>query len=525
MGARAAAAHLSAPPRAPTPVHLVELARPARRALTTLLCVLCTLAAAAPPAAGQDDGIAALERDLRRLVRAAGPAASYGVLVVSLERGDTLFSHDADVPLTPASNMKLYSTAAALFYLGPAFRFQTYVLAEGEVRDGVLHGDLVLYGTGDPSIGRGAPTAQPTFRALADSLRARGIHHVAGDVVGDGSYFDDRWIAGGWTSYDRSAWYAPPVGALSFGENRVALRIRPGASAGAPARLSTEPATEGLAVVNRVRTVSRGETRIALRHGAEALVVEGQIRSGHGGLRREIPVVDPANYAAAALGAALRERGIRVSGGTRSRYAAPAAPAGAGSRRVLAIHASAPLHEISSVTNHVSHNLFAESLHKAAGRALVGEGSFDAGARVILRFLADEVGADTARLRVLDGSGLSAGNRLTARATVQLLEFMARSELAAAFQGSLPSAGSAQGLRRMFGTPAAANLRAKTGTLRGVSSLSGYVRSADGEQLAFSIIANGVAERARAKATEDAVGRRLAAFRRGEPNLAAGLRR
>jgi serine-type D-Ala-D-Ala carboxypeptidase/endopeptidase (penicillin-binding protein 4) len=494
---------------------------PHARAIILLLGLLCALPGGTT--AAQPTGQPGLARDLDRLLRTAGPGVRYGVLVVSLDRGDTLFAHQPDTPLTPASNMKLYSTAAALYYLGPAYRFHTYLMADGAVRGGVIHGDLVLYGTGDPAIGRGA-AGSAALRALADSLRLQGVHEITGDVVGDGSYFDERWIADGWAPYDRLAWYAPPVGSLSFAENRVVVHVGPGDRAGSAARVRTDPATHGLAVLNRVRTVATGETRVVVRHGERALVIEGQIAARHRGVRHEIPVVDPANYAAAALHQALRERGIQVGGGVRG--AAAGMPAGraagpADGRRVLAIHASAPLGELASVTNHVSHNLFAEQLTKAAGRAALGEGSFEAGARLILRFLARDVGADTTSLRVLDGSGLSAGSRLSARSTVRLLEFMAGADVADAFLASLPTAGDPRGLRRMFGTPAADNLRAKTGTLRTVSSLSGYVRSADGERLAFSVIANDVADRPRAKATEDAIGRRLAAFRRGPTASAA----
>ncbi len=490
-------------------------------------------AAPVPPPAPPAAEVLALRGDLERLVRDAGPGARVSVLVVSLDRGDTLFSHLPDLSLVPASNLKLYSTAAALYYLGPDFRYSTYVLGTGEVEEGVLTGDLVLYGTGDPSIsGRLLESSLSTFREMADSVAAQGIREVRGAVVGDGSYFDSAWIGDGWEEDDRMSWYAAPVGALSFAENVVSVRVLPGGAAGEPARIRTTPQTEGLAVENRVRTVASGATRIRFEQGADGLVVEGQIARRHPGLARSLPVVDPGNFAAAAFRAVLEERGIRVAGGVRSvRDAGSSAVAlAAGSAapaeepappRVLAVHLSPTLAELTRLTNHISHNLFAEAMLKAVGRVALGDGSFAGGGRAVRYFLECEANVDSASLHIVDGSGLSNLNRVTARTTVQLLDYMRRSGVGETFYASLPEAATrndlAHSLRnRMGGTAAAGNLRAKTGTIQHVSSLSGYVRAADGENLAFSIIANGVPSTWRAKRAEDAIGARIARFSRPE---------
>lgn len=409
-------------------------------------------------------GVAELGRDIRALLRDAGLSARHGVLVVSLDRGDTLFSLRPDEPLAPASNLKLYSTAAALAHLGPEFRWSTYLLARGDVRDGVLQGDLVLFGTGDPTLDgwRIAGTARG-MEALADSLRARGVREVAGDLVGDGTFFDADLRAAGWTASDLTAWYGAPVASLIARENLV----------------------------------------------------------GPGGR----PVGDPVREAAGRFRAALATRGIRVRGETRverdparssTGFHRPAATAGLGPEgRALAAHLSPPLRDVIRVTNHVSHNLYADALLKTVGRVVAGEGSWEGGARALRGWLEREAGADAGVLRVEDGSGLSRLNRVTARATIQLLARMAEGPLAEEYRASLPVAGSERGLRRMAGTAAAGNLRAKTGTIRGVSSLSGYVTTADGERLAFSIIVNDAPDTGRAKRVEDAVGVRLARFRRG----------
>lgn len=483
-----------------------------------------------PPA--EDAEVARLARELRGILRQPGlEGARHGVLVVSLDRGDTLFSLNPDLPLAPASNLKLYSTAAALYYLGPAFRFSTYLLADGPVEDGVLRGDLLLYGTGDPAMsGRLLPGSTSALQALADTLASRGVREVTGDLVGDGSYFDNQWIGEGWKEADRMSWYAAPIGALGVAENLVTLRVTPGA-VGDPARVTTSPGTRELAVVNRVRTVAGSGASVRFEHGDQTLVVTGRIGRGHAGVVRGLPVTDPANYAAAVLRDLLADRGIRVRGRVRevedpagSRVGLAGRTArGAEPPRVLAVHLSPPLTELVTVANHVSHNLFADALLKTVGRVALGEGTFAGGARAIQYFLECETAADTARLRVVDGSGLSRFNRTTARITIQLLDYMARSGTEEAYRLSLPEAAGPRGLRRMQGTAAAGNLRAKTGTIQHVSSLSGYVRASDGERLAFSIIANDVPSPARAKRTEDAFGARLASFRRAAPQGASPL--
>jgi serine-type D-Ala-D-Ala carboxypeptidase/endopeptidase (penicillin-binding protein 4) len=493
--------------------------------------------AEAPPAPEVGSAaVAGLQAELTEIARRANVGAQVGVLVVSLERGDTLFSLNPDVPLAPASNMKLYSTAAALYYLGPEFRYSTYVLGLGEVENGVLHGDLILYGTGDPALtGRMLGASIVPMRALADTLLARGIREVRGDVIGDGSYFDAEWLGRGWNPDNFGTWYSAPVGALNFGENLTSLEVRPGA-VGAPAQITTTPATHGLAVVNRTITNAGGGTMIRIQYEPEGLTVRGQMARGSSGIARAAPVVDPTNYAAAVFHQVLAGRGIQVHGGVRSIYAAEESPVTFANRqnrngnaqphpRVLAIHLSPTLAELASVTNHISHNLFAEALMKTVGRVALGEGTFDAGSRAIRYFLECEAGVDTTALAIMDGSGLSPLNRVTARATVQLLDAMTRNEHWEDFFTSLPEAGRPRprGLNRMLGTPAVGNLRAKTGTIRTVSALSGYVRSADGELLAFSILGNNLpASTWLQKRIEDQIGIRLAHFERtaGSPALA-----
>ncbi|MDR0786937.1 MAG: D-alanyl-D-alanine carboxypeptidase/D-alanyl-D-alanine-endopeptidase [Gemmatimonadota bacterium] len=472
-----------------------------------------------------------LRSDLEKLIRdATSRGAMHGVLVVSLDRGDTLFAYNADLPLAPASNMKLFTTAAALYYLGPDFRYSTYALAAGQIIDGVLFGDLVLYGTGDPAISsRMLPGALTPLKALADSLRARGITEVRGDIVGDGSYFDDEWIGEGWREEYRLDSYSAPVGALSLAENIISIRVTPGSSTGEPAAISTIPNTHGLLIQNRVTTTASGTSSVRFSWDPEGLIIEGRLARGHPGVARTVTVVDPANFAASAFRTVLETSGIRVGGDVRTVRRPEGSPVSFGAvssnggasipPRVIGTHLSPTLGELVSVANHVSHNLFAESFFKTIGRVALGDGSFHGGMLAVQYFLECEKPFDMSLLHIVDGSGLSPEDRITPRAMVHLLDLMTRTDVWEPFYDSLPEAASPLGgqhsLRgRMGGTPAARNLRAKTGTINNVSGLSGYVRAADGERLAFSILTNEIPATSRAKRMEDAIGIRLANFTR-----------
>lgn len=500
------------------------------------------MAVAADPARGRPaplplleadgpDARSALRADLERLLRRSGlPGAEWSVLAVSLDRGDTLFARAPELPRVPASNMKLFTSAAAIRYLGPDFQFATYLLTDGVVDGGVLRGDLFLYGTGDPTISdRFHGSKTEVFERLADELIRLGVRRIEGSVVGDASYFTGPEVPPAWADRYLEDSYAAPASALSFNENVVSLRIRPGASVGAPPRVTIIPEGGIVALVNNARTVAspRG-ARVSVDRpdAASPVIVAGRISSGHGGVWRAVTVPDPALFAASALHAVLQQRDIEVAGPARAVRDPVESPVSGGSFfapglvdagpiRVLAVHHSPPLSAILEVVNKRSHNLYAELLLKTLGRVVAGEGSFEAGARVIRDFLTGVVGVMPGEVEIHDGSGLSPQNRATAGALVTTLRFLADSPaLWEPFWNSLPEAGTTGGLRRMFRTAAAGNLRAKTGTIEHVSALSGYVRTGDGERVAFSILVNNAPSTWRAKRIEDQIAVRFASFQR-----------
>lgn len=452
--------------------------------------------------------------------------AQWSALVVSVDTRDTLFAVGADTPLAPASNIKLLTTAAALHILGPEYRFQTWVMADGAIDDGVLLGDLVVYGTGDPGISdRYYGAKDEVFQRLADQLERAGIHTVTGDLVADASYFEGPLRDPGWDRRDLNEHFTAGVSALSFNENVVSFRIRPG-EVEQPPIVETIPSHSALVVENSAETVTgRARPRLAILRDdpLEPVRIEGRLQAGSRDVWRQMTVAVPGDFFAASFRATLGERGIVIEGDNRtvarsdlSALPSISAPAlGRPGPRVVAHHVSRPLSDYVEVVNKESNNLFAELIFRAIGRASEGAGSADAAALAIGRTL-HEIGVDTTGLVQVDGSGLSGRNRVSAAHFVQTIGQMSEGPLWPEYWASLPRAGTRYELGRMYRTAAAGNLRAKTGTIRGVSALSGMVRSRDGERLAFSLIVNGSPSQSRAKRLENQIGARLAEYTRPE---------
>jgi serine-type D-Ala-D-Ala carboxypeptidase/endopeptidase (penicillin-binding protein 4) len=515
-------------------VGAVAAAQPATQPAPAADAVRLSAAAATVAA---DPNVLSLRSEVDRLIMNSGFRNDrWSVMVVSLDRGDTIYAHRPDDALAPASNMKLFTTAAALYYLGPEFRFNTYLVAHGPIRDGVLDGDLIVYGTGDPTFSGRFGGQSVALQAFADTLQALGIREIRGNVVGDASYFSGPGVADGWQDSYMNAGYAASASALSFADNIATLEIRPAAQAGWRPEVRLVPGGEGIAIVNQATTTARGGgTSIQARRTAYdgPIVVRGRIAAGSNPVVRTVPLSDPPRYVAAVLREAIQQRDIVVHGEVRALLQAEDSPITGRSvfaptydkgtpLRVLAVHSSRPLIDVLDVVNRRSHNLLAEQTLRAVGRVAFGEGSIEAGARAIRYMLECETGDDAFILHVADGSGLSVLNRSNARTFIRLLDYMARSPEWEAYWSTLPEAGRPNGLRRMHRTDAELNLRAKTGTINNVSALSGYVNAANGERLAFSIIANDVPSTWQAKRIEDAIGARIAAFTRPLPRELLG---
>ncbi len=469
--------------------------------------------------------VSELQADLSRMLDAySWKDARWGVLVVSLDQSDTLFSESPDSALSPASNLKLLTTAAALRILGPDFRFQTYLLSDSNIANDVLEGDLVLYGTGDPGISDlFFQEREDVLELLADQLEEAGVRTVTGDLVADASHLPGPLRPYSWDPEDLNDHFAAPISALSFNENVVSFRVTPSDRSGPRPEVHTIPENAGLDVHNLAITSPRGtrpHLSILREYPLDPIRIEGGIVLGARDAWRQMTVPSPPHFAASVFRNVLLERGIRILGNIRvvespdksvltgitspTHHERPRV-------RILAKHTSPPLSEYISVINKRSNNLFAELVFRTMGRTQEGLGSPEASARAVSVALT-EIGVPMESVVQLDGSGLAAGNRTSASTFVSVLQRMAETETWNHYWASLPQAGTRRELRRMYQTAAAGNLRAKTGTIEGVSALSGIVRSRDQERLAFSILLNGTPSTTRAKRVENLVGARLAEF-------------
>jgi D-alanyl-D-alanine carboxypeptidase/D-alanyl-D-alanine-endopeptidase (penicillin-binding protein 4) len=450
-----------------------------------------------------------LVSDLSARLARAMHSGKWGVLVVSLSHGDTLFGRNADDQLLPASTMKLFTSAVALDRFGPEGRFKTEVLRAGTLgADGVLRGDLILRGAGDPTLsGRAIDEAiEPPMDALARQVSEAGISRVSGAIVGDGSAFEHRPVPDGWLSRYLRASYAARVSALSFNENRIRVVVQP---AGRRAAVSFEPAISGVPVSSEVKVVngSRGG-RIGVQEDSAGLLhVTGWIGASSGGRTYSLNVEHPELFAAGALRSALIARGVTVDGGAGVATAPDDAVP-------IAVLSSPTLERIIGEMNVHSNNHFAELLFRNAAREVGIAGTAENANALLRRFLFEKANVPPTVVFAADGSGLSTLDRVTPRAMVQLLDLARRAPWGPALEQSLPVAGETETLgRRMRGTAARGNLHAKTGSTSEIASLGGYVTAKNGEQLAFSFIYNGE-DPWRARTAIDAMGATLARFNR-----------
>ncbi|MGC4894614.1 D-alanyl-D-alanine carboxypeptidase/D-alanyl-D-alanine endopeptidase [Micromonospora sp. DT31] len=417
--------------------------------------------------------------------------AQAGVVVVDTTTGRTLYDRNGTRRLIPASNTKLLTSTAAMELLGPGHRFATDVSTDGRRRAGVLSGDLYLRGGGDPTM------LAADYDRLAAQVAAAGVRVVTGDLVADDTRYDHDRLGPDWTWDDEPYYYAAQVSALTvapdtdYDAGTVIVNAVPGSRTGARPKVTMTPDNGWLRIDNRAETVAGGETSISFerQHGTNTVVVTGQIALGAATESDWVTVWEPTGYAADIFRSALRRHGVRVIGRTVLGTATPdtATP--------LARHDSMPLAEFMVPFMKLSNNGHAEVLTKELGRVLSGSGTWAAGLSAIGNYVGDS-GMDTGTLRQRDGSGLSRRNLVPPAQFVTLLTSVRDEPWFGTWYAALPVAGNPDRFvggtlrSRMTGTAAANNVHAKTGSLTGVSGLSGYVTSADGRVLAFSIVLN-----------------------------------
>ena len=492
-----------------------------RYLVVLMLCATLSLAASA--ADRSKANAAKLDREITKILRDPDlDRAFWGIDVVSLDSGKPVYALNQEKLFTPASNTKLFTTAAVFALIGPDYRFKTTVETSGSLdKYGRLDSDLVVIGRGDPNLSgrtlpynlhteRKAPPIQ-VLQDLADQLVKHGLKYVDGDIVADDSYFVFERYGEGWSQDDLSREWGAPVSALSVNDNVIFVDVKPADHPGERAFLSINPFPEYYKIDNRVMTTPQGTgprtVSINREPGSNQITFWGNIPQDDPGFGEALAIEDPADFTARLFRKLLEERGVTIYGRARTHHTELAstqtfsvtslASGGGDSTRpsapsplVLASYQSQPLEQDLRVINKVSQNLHAELMLRLLGKEKGTSGSIEGGLEVLRGFLVN-AGIKPDQFAFYDGSGLSRENLVSPQAVVQLLTYCHSQPWGKLYEDTLPVAGVDGSLADRFrGTPLAGLVRAKTGSLSHVYSLSGYATTQRGEHLAFSVMTN-----------------------------------
>lgn len=424
----------------------------------------------------------------------------WGLLVVDAATGETLHEKNADRYFTPASNMKLLTTALALDKLGPAYRFRTTVETHGAIAQGILSGDLILVGRGDPNLSNrkfpfdvkeefdGPP--EKVLIELADQIVARGVKEISGDIVGDDSYFPRDRYPDGWEIDDMVWEYGAAISAIVLDDNTVTLTLTPGEKAGDRVVGVVEPVTPDFAVRDEVMTSDKAEKAdltLVREPGSNMVVLSGTLPARSAPQKRVLAIQEPAQHAASTLARLLADRGVKFWGSLRANHEPDPAEA---TRTVLAEHVSLPLGDTLKLVNKISQNLHTEILLRTAARQQGRWAKSDDLLKFPEEFYA-KVGIAPGDVVQEDGSGMSRHDLVTPRALVALLLYAQKQSWFPVYFGSLPVAGIDGTLSdRMKKAGMMGRIHAKTGSVAHVQTLSGYADTPGGRRLVFSFLSN-----------------------------------
>ena len=460
---------------------------------------------------GHGFGSRALDRRIDKILGASDAQRGFwGIEVVQLSSSKPLYERNADSLFIPASNAKLFTTAAALEKLGAGYVFKTTVEsdsppdAQGRVQN------LYLVGRGDPNLGvRMFPysyhgpqqSADQFLQDLADQIKARGVREITGNLIADDSYFVWEPFAPNWAADDLEWGYGAPVTALAFNDNLLTLHVKPGVKPGEPASVRLDPVADYFTLKNGIVTSAGGtENKYFLERlpGSMQLDVWGEVPVDAEENTESVAITNPPLLMADLFRGELEARGIAVKGQVTVRHSSrletafPPAPASAPRARVvLAEHDSPPLSEAIKVVNKESQNLHAEMLLRTLGHVLNNHGSLEGGLEALNAFDTQQVGILPAETHFSDGSGLSREDLVAPHAAVKLLVYMAHSPDFPAYFDSLPVSGIDGTLaHRLFGDEVKGKIHAKTGAVEHVNTLSGYMDLPSGKRLSFSIMGN-----------------------------------
>lgn len=416
-------------------------------------------------------------------------SASSSVTIRKASTGETVYQYHADKGITPASSLKILTASAALETLGESHRFSTDVLTNGTVAKGTLYGNLYLRGQGDPTL------LKKDFDHFASMLANRGVKRLSGHLIGDDTWYDADRLSPGIAKADESYYYAAQISALTISPNEdydagsVIVEAKPSVN-GRASKVSITPATNIVRIVNRSKTVPKGYSntlKIQRQNGTNHIIITGNAPIGSAGAKEWISVSNPTAYALDVFKKSLASKGIRFV--STSKVLRGKTPENA---RVLLSKKSMPLNQLVIPFLKLSNNTHAEVLAKEMGKVTYGEGSWDAGLKV-MREYAESVGLDVSQWVFEDASGMSHANKVTSSQLSQLLYHVRSEPWYGTLLKGLPVAGGHDRLvggslrLRMKTAPVKGNVIAKTGSLDNVSALAGYAKTKDGEWLIFSI--------------------------------------
>ncbi len=437
---------------------------------------------------------ASLQSDLNVLFTKNLSQAVWSIQVENLEDQQNLYSLTPQRSLIPASNMKILVCAAALLRLQPEYKYKTELLASGKQTGTTLEGDLIVLASGDPSIGGrfNGNDVTALFRQWAGVLKQNNILRVTGDIIGVDDVFDDIRHGLNWHPDNFLDWFAAEVSALSFNDACVDIIVEGAAKAGVPATVRTNPPTQYLFLAPSVMTVGsqKGEKGIAIRRSADdlSLDVQGSIRVNKSSVHFAA-VPNPTLYFVSVMREVLKAEGIEVEGKAQDADDRPVRT-DPKTWKSLSVYESPPLSLLVTTCLKNSQNLYAEHFLKTLGFTDYGVGSWEMGI-LAMKDIFNEHGCNLDGEFIADGSGLSRENRLSAQSLIQVLRIISESPYKSLFQEALPCSGVDGTLkRRLNGSSTAGRIFAKTGTLNGVRSLSGYINARSGKTYIFSMLGN-----------------------------------
>jgi serine-type D-Ala-D-Ala carboxypeptidase/endopeptidase (penicillin-binding protein 4) len=450
--------------------------------------LLVSLLASPLSAADLDSLRGVLERAATRI---PGPLGGVSIEIVDDETGNPVFERAPDVPQTIASITKLITTASAIHYLGPDYRFKTSFWRRGDVQQGSLIGSLLVVGGGDPNIsGRFYDdNINAVFDRWAEGLRQAGIARVTGDIILNASFFDSMGRHPEWPAGQESRWYQAPISALSYNDNVVLVSIRPGARPGRGVAVSIEPPVDILRPVPLARTVGRkGRVRVAVSRapGSNAVTVSGTVPLRPAWWSTPITIDDPPIFFGKALANRLKNAGIFVSGKLLQKNVKP------DSTWVPIATTESDLVPTIEVCNRRSQGFYAEQIFKTISAEKNGQGTWAGSVALAKQFLAG-LGLDPTHFQVRDGSGLAPGNRVPAADLVRFLRAMEKYPQGEVWRSTLAISGEKEGTlrHRLKDALTRGRVLAKTGSLEHVSTLAGYARANSGRTYVFAILLNG----------------------------------